>query len=295
MSHSASYLEFFITCSYRKASSFSILHHQAQSEEHIMAQAQPISSTQLSTARSPEAMMSKKTVRTVARIFNHGHQTLATPPLIDPINSVFETNELLHQILSDIPAEYRYPSRRVSKSWNSVLLSIGCGLNPTALYSGSLANFSPIYVTAKGIRVNPILEDARVPFFFWDKGRRLGWPQYITFAGDYRTPQGCVALSQHLDEFITWPPITMLSLVGNASDRHPEASVVLRVKGGIRVGNLLEVLRKLDVYFIRAECGDWEPNYDLVWKPFGCFTQTKMGYRGDGYIGTSRFEFYLPG
>jgi hypothetical protein len=77
-------------------------------------------------------MMSKKTVRTVARIFNHGHQTLATPPLIDPINSVFETNGLLHQILSDIPAEYRYPSRRVSISWNSVLLSIGCGLNPTA-------------------------------------------------------------------------------------------------------------------------------------------------------------------
>jgi hypothetical protein len=52
---------------------------------------------------------------------------------MDPINSVLETNELLHQILSGIPAESRHSLRRVSKSWNSVLLSIGYGFNPTAL------------------------------------------------------------------------------------------------------------------------------------------------------------------
>jgi hypothetical protein len=164
--------------------------------------------------------MPENTVRTVARVFRHSLHSPAASYLIDPVNSVLEINDLLHRIPSEIPAEYRHSLRRVSKSWNSVLLSIGCGLNPIALYSGSLANFSLIYVTEIVIRFHLILEDAPLPFFFWNKGCRLGWPRYITFADDYRTPQGRSALSQHLDEFITWPPITMLSLVGNPSDFH---------------------------------------------------------------------------
>jgi hypothetical protein len=109
-----------------------------------------------------EQAMPENTVLTVARIFDHGRQSSATPPPLDPIDSVFETNELLHQILSDVPAEYRHRLRRVSKSWNSVLLKIGWHINPTALYSESLAEFSPIYVTEKGIHINPVLSDAPI-------------------------------------------------------------------------------------------------------------------------------------
>jgi hypothetical protein len=118
--------------------------------------------TRPSTTPCIEATMPENTAWTVARKVNNSHQSPTTSPLIDAIDCVFETNELLHQLLSDVPVECRHRLRRVYKSWNSVLLSIGCALKSTALYSPSENNSCPVYVTNTTIRLNPTLTDARV-------------------------------------------------------------------------------------------------------------------------------------
>jgi hypothetical protein len=223
--------------------------------------------TRPSTTPCIEVTMPEITAWTVAREVNNSHQSPTTSPLIDAIDCVFETNELLHQLLSDVPVECRHRLRRVSKAWNSVLLSIGCALKPTALYSPSENNSCPVYVTNTTIRLNPTLTDARVPSYLYTRDLPLE-PKYITFADNDLTDRAM--LFQKRNEFVTAPPITMMGLGADIRDWLGSVAI-LRVKGGIRVGDLLEFFDKIDTHMPVGVRRVWGADFDEIWKPFACF------------------------
>jgi len=90
-------------------------------------------------------------------------KTIQMPPdeqLSKPQHSTttvaLETNELLHNILSELPIELRVRVRRVSKTWNLVISKLGYCIDPTASYHSEYYEF-PRYSAHLNIRPNPIV------------------------------------------------------------------------------------------------------------------------------------------
>jgi hypothetical protein len=125
------------------------------------------------------------------------------------------------------------------------------------------------------IRFNSALTDARVPSYLYTRDLPLE-SKYVSLANNYRANRATL-LQKKRDEFLTAPPITVLSLLGNASDLRPEASTILRVRHGIRVGHLLEAFDEIDACTPREVSGDWVPDYDYghFRKALACFTTCK--------------------
>lgn len=150
------------------------------------------------------------------------------------------TTELLLLIISEVPLYYRAFICRVSKSWQGAVEKVGYAHEPTD------------YVCWKGEEIPSIpvqLVKRRFRFCHPEFHRQYDEQRY-----NVRRVSLCLSLSEKFPslkhEFITHPPITQAlicvneALVG-AFGNGQVAS--LRVRGGIKIGDLLEYLEKLDV------------------------------------------------
>lgn len=161
-----------------------------------------------------------------------------TTTLSDPIPShadrsartaALNTNELLHHIFSQLPVEDRERARRVSKTWNAVITKVGYTISPAATQANNYDEY-PIYPTRMNIRLNPIMTE--------DSILRVrpssGWKRTTTVRVPWR-------YAEKLREFLTYPPITQVSV----RYRPLPYGAVIRVRDGVRVGDVVEVLAKM--------------------------------------------------
>jgi hypothetical protein len=226
----------------------------------------------IDTAQLIEA---EKETRTVARVFTPTDTTRAAPLPVPAFTAVFETNELLEHILSYVQVEHRDAIRRVSRAWNMILLKLGSVLGPVD--HRIFGNIKASYRIDEDIRYNPILVDTRV------RGPAFGAPRMNLYFQPLVDEGGGVKLLDTTNrsiflgreqEFITSPPITNVDLVMPSFDG--DARGTMRVRDGIRVGQLVEVLNKMAVHALtKSEAKAKRPSdpyYDPPLDPMAYFT-----------------------
>jgi hypothetical protein len=173
------------------------------------------------------------------------------------VSAVLGITELLLLIVSAVPFENRTSLRRVSKMWHAAVSRVGYTLEPVH-YGGSTPQYSVesggnMYGYYQTLELNRspaglvLKKEGRMIF-----GRRFDAVKQVSLGL-------CNAkkLYMHEHEFITDPPITQVLIDEKLNRMGVVASgfagAVLRVRGGIRVGDLLECLRKLDPNLTRTK------------------------------------------
>jgi hypothetical protein len=149
--------------------------------------------------------------------------------------AVFDTNELLHLIVSAVPCEHRTSLRRVSKAWEAAVSKIGYTIRPIGyrVMSNFLRPWMPLCTPSITLKINRV-------FFSYSSFVSAGDPK--TFNILMSTQQDDVIMFELRHEFITDPPITQLAI---CSSQNPHVAS-LHVRGGIRVGDLRECLLKIN-------------------------------------------------
>jgi hypothetical protein len=156
--------------------------------------------------------------------------------LIEPSHAardaVFETNELLHHILLQFLVKFRARARRVSRIWHNAISKIGFAADPVSKYDPFLSAFEySIYSVHMDIRPHPLFDSNLIHPDIFQVRLRMSM---------YCDPDG-TALESRRQEFITDPPITKITL-GYGSRL---ALAVLRVRHGIRIGDLVDTMHKM--------------------------------------------------
>jgi hypothetical protein len=218
-------------------------------------------------------------------------------PTVDPVaamnaskadqvstTEVFGINELFGLILERVPVQNRSQLRRVSKTWNSIVIYIGHIIDPV--------DAEPFEVRHKSIEIgdliwidedehcyeadfnnliNPGLENDLYPSFWLFDNAQMG---------AFELPSDVSSLLTKREEFVTTPPITTLMLALASvefdvcvDDEH-WGHATLRVRTGIRVGDLLDMFSKI---------GGRTYQY---WKPVAYFC-----LRGPGTITSLKEEY----
>jgi hypothetical protein len=146
------------------------------------------------------------------------------------MTAIFETNELLHNILLHLPVKFRARTRRVSQVWRYVVSKIGYTIDP-GFKDSQAPRFYPFlfYSAYTNIRINPI---------FTETGYNPGGNR--VFVRISCRPLYTSTLL-HRQEFITAPPITTISFGFDVNDR----DATLRARDGIRVGDLVDIFDKM--------------------------------------------------
>ena len=170
----------------------------------------------------------------------------AEPRTYEATTAVLDTNELLHLIISAVPREYRTSLRRVSKNWQAAVLKIGHVFEPFdhdwLMYTGdfdlNLLN-GPIYSLEKDfvVKHNPV-------FFVtgrWVNSMEASEDQSHLMTIEHRLSFADIA--ERKNEFITIPPLSHALISVDVPGTDQIAS--LRVRTGIRVGDLVEHYRKM--------------------------------------------------
>jgi hypothetical protein len=218
-------------------------------------------------------------------------------PTVDPVaamnaskadqvstTEVFGINELFGLILERVPVQNRSQLRRVSKTWNSIVIYIGHIIDPV--------DAEPFEVRHKSIEIgdliwidedehcyeadfnnliNPGLENDLYPSFWLFDNAQMG---------AFELPSDVSSLLTKREELVTTPPITTLMLALASvefdvcvDDEH-WGHATLRVRTGIRVGDLLDMFSKI---------GGRTYQY---WKPVAYFC-----LRGPGTITSLKEEY----
>jgi hypothetical protein len=218
-------------------------------------------------------------------------------PTVDPVaamnaskadqvstTEVFGINELVGLILERVPVQNRSQLRRVSKTWNPIVIDIGHIIDPV--------DAEPFEVRHKSIEIgdliwidedehcyeadfnnliNPGLENDLYPSFWLFDNAQMG---------AFELPSDVSSLLTKREEFVTTPPITTLMLALASvefdvcvDDEH-WGHATLRVRTGIRVGDLLDMFSKI---------GGRTYQY---WKPVAYFC-----LRGPGTITSLKEEY----
>jgi hypothetical protein len=156
-------------------------------------------------------------------------------------------DELLINVLSMVPQEYRSKIRQVSRKWKEISSDLGYHLDP--LFMDCDNDFLPCYSARIPIRLNPTLTDTyggMVKRFLHVKVNPRGFSDVI--------------LLQRRSEFITSPPVRVVSLLVEVHDtatHDPQAmyhsfSATLRtatplskLPTGVRIDDVLEGLSKM--------------------------------------------------
>lgn len=143
--------------------------------------------------------------------------------------AVFNTNELLYEILSKVPLNHFASLRRVSKTWNSVVDQVGYFVEPVRFRTDSF----PEYSETISFTFNPVF--GRLP----QKPTRPSREHYAAhYQVDHLFPtHNLRRLGPLGDQFLTNPPITHLKLTA-----YPAASSLLKVQDGNRLRDLAEAL-----------------------------------------------------
>jgi hypothetical protein len=178
----------------------------------------------------------------------------AGPQTFEATTAVLDTNELLHLIVSAVPSEHRTALRRVSKNWQAAVLKIGHVFEPIDYdecpYGDDFARkfdyygYGPVYALENEFALHPML---RCRSHMHNDGidPDYDWSHLLDFVRDFSLTE----LTAWRHEFITDPPLSQLMIHAGASE--VEVSVngqvaTLRVREGIRFGDLLEYFGKLD-------------------------------------------------
>lgn len=160
--------------------------------------------------------------------------------------AAFATNELLHLVISHVPRGQRFTTLlRVSKTWNSVIRKTGYYTQPANLSHNSAMSM-PVYLKGS-IDFHPILWcSSSWRTDKWNNKQRE-WTMHFRVDNYYPS-----VLHRFGHQYLTRPPITHLSLTVDAVG-HRGALASLRVKDGIRLRDVAEVLDKLR-QSMPAEC-----------------------------------------
>lgn len=172
------------------------------------------------------------------------------------VSAVLGITELLLLIISAVPFGNRISLRRVSKTWHAAVSRVGYTLEPVD-YGGSTPQYSVesggnIHAELKLNRSSAGLALRKIPRFI--SRHHPSVPVKQASLGLYNAKK----LYMHENEFITDPPITQVLICENPNRMGVVASgfagvAILRVRGGIRVGDLLECLKKLDPNLTRTK------------------------------------------
>ena len=173
----------------------------------------------------------------------------AEPQSFEATTAVLDTNELLHLIISAVPRECRTALRRVSKNWQAAVLKIGHVFEPIYhnwyLYDFAVENgfygLGPTYALEDEFAVNPVLRCSSRTYDGVEPDYELG--HSVDFVEDFSLAE----LTGRKYLFITDPPLSHVMIHAEVFDRQlVDAQVAnLRVRGGIRIEDLLEYFGKL--------------------------------------------------
>jgi hypothetical protein len=167
--------------------------------------------------------------------------------------AVLDTNELLHMIIAEVPLKYRCSLRRVSKIWQAAVTKIGFTLEPVshqqrrpdAPATGYIRTFRqpdrrdflkyrvglPMLFSVAIFVINPVsLPSNTSPH----NGRRDYYSGFIPSASEI------LGVEQ---QFITNPPLTQVFM--STGGELPASAAILRVHGGIRLGDLAKYPKKM--------------------------------------------------
>jgi hypothetical protein len=165
----------------------------------------------------------------------------------DAVSAVFGVTELLLLIVSAVPLEERTWIRRVSKSWQAAIERVGHALEPIGYhqcrFGGTWVGFEPAYQTQYYMSFNV---------------RCLGSRRYPAQAASPSFKTSVTTESLNLSKmedttkcrrkFITIPPITQVVMSARSGEDgafEDGRVAILRVRGGIRVEDVLEYFKKL--------------------------------------------------
>jgi hypothetical protein len=154
----------------------------------------------------------------------------ASEPQHSAATAVFETNELLHHILLQLPFEFRVRVRRISKIWNHVISKLGYHVDPIAIYHDEYVQ-SAMHAPGADIRLNPILKGEIITIYNWpitNDTQTASVPDRSTYSANLR-------------EFLTVPPITEVMFYY----RFHGYSAVMQKRDGVRVGDMVETLDRM--------------------------------------------------
>ena len=197
--------------------------------------------------------------------------SLTSPSSSNPTNTipartaVFETNELLQLILSSAPASHLVNLRRVSRTWNTVVTSIGYALAPThqhtdpvypsMIFTPPPPVYTPAYSPATPLAFHPAIT-------IKTKNAWLPWPHGESSKHQINVRVNCDFIAPALyapdlrQQFLTDPPITQLYLKSYPT-QHGSASAKLDLQDkGIRVWDFAEAMRKLRMSVGPLRCGE---------------------------------------
>jgi len=190
--------------------------------------------------------------------------------------AVLDTNELLHMIIAEFPLKYRASLLGISKSWNAAITKIKYTLEPSShqmgryslshdtvmhvrtpwlLYVDDTANFPglPMLLPTAALEMHPQLPEEKEvsgPGFlnnalFPTSGihaMALGSPH--TEVREYH--QGCVPFASEVvgqeHQFISSPLLTEVMMTAGP---HGDDPAILRVREGIRIGDLIRYQKKM--------------------------------------------------
>jgi hypothetical protein len=173
------------------------------------------------------------------------------PQAFDAATTVLDTNELLHLIISAVPREHRTRLRRVSKNWQAAVLRIGHVFEPIyydwcpwyqydyALKDG-LYGLGPVYALADEFVNNPVLRCSSRTFDGVEPDYELS--HHLDFVKDLSLAE----LTGRKHEFIMDPPLSQAIIESGRFEGGGAQVAVLRERGGIKIGDLLEYFGKLN-------------------------------------------------
>lgn len=153
--------------------------------------------------------------------------------------AVLDTLEVLENIIVNVPA-YQIPGlKQVSTLWNQLIETSPCiqkalCLVPTAY----LGQVHPIYAVALALRKNPNL-----PWVFVDISPRSGYKLFFHIRPI--GPSRLAFLQAFPDEYLTFPRCQQAALQLRGENILFIAQCILRVKGGIKIGDVYDSIDAL--------------------------------------------------
>jgi hypothetical protein len=175
------------------------------------------------------------------------------PQTFEATMAVLDTNELLHLIISAVPRENRTRLRKVSKNWQVAVLRIGHVFEPI-YYDWYLNDFStkdgfyglgPVYALENEALENefafhPVLRGS-------SRTHDCVEPDYeLSHHLDFVKDMSLAEITQRKHEFITDPPLSQAIIESGRFEGGGAQVAVLRERGGIKIGDLLEYFSRLN-------------------------------------------------
>jgi hypothetical protein len=164
-------------------------------------------------------------------------QAIPSDEIIQARTAVFNTNEILQQILS-IPPIGQLPSLRlVCKTWNSVANDVKVQVSPVCVHTDSVHHYQE-YPETVPIVFNPAVT-------FWD-GLKIRGSSNSVYDMDSKVdcalrspmPRDC------RNQFLTSPAVTQVILTGFPT-KDESTTTLLEVRNGVRLKDLAKTIRKL--------------------------------------------------